>query len=66
MVSDDGVAYDLVSEDHQTQVVHVLYTVLLHVHTVLQTQGHGYTQCYRHKGMVIHSARHKGMAIEQW
>ena len=56
MVSDDRVAHDLVSEDHQAQVVDVLYAVLLHVHTVLQTQGHGYTQCYRHKGMVIHTA----------
>ena len=38
VVPDDGVPHHLVAEYHQTQVVHIVHVVLLHVHSVLQTK----------------------------
>lgn len=39
VVSDAAVAYHLVSEDDQAQVVHVLHIVLLYVNPVLKEQA---------------------------
>lgn len=44
VVSDAAVSNDLVSEDDQAQVIHVLYVILLHIHAVLEIQTHTHTQ----------------------